>query len=119
MNQSLEKVPVIDIPLHTLMELTPKADGTMAETRFHIDVDKALQEMDWMDSSLKEHEGACNPQSDSEIHADDLPEISDAGLSTSFPGRDGGFRRSVSMAELAASEMVIAQHVRRMNQNYE
>lgn len=119
MNQSLDKVPVIDIPLHTLLELTPKADGTMAETRFHVDVDKALQEMDWMDSSLKEHKGTCDPQSDSEIYAEDCPEKSDAGLPSSFPGRDGGFRRSVSMAELAASEMVIAQHVRRMNQNYE
>lgn len=32
----------IDIPLHTVMELTPKADGTMAETRFIVDVDKAI-----------------------------------------------------------------------------
>ena len=28
------------MPLHTVMELTPKADGTMAETRFIVDVDK-------------------------------------------------------------------------------
>lgn len=34
-------MPSIDIPLHTVMELTPKADGTMAETRFIVDVDKA------------------------------------------------------------------------------
>ena len=38
----LQSVPSIDIPLHTVMELTPKADGTMAETRFIVDVDKAI-----------------------------------------------------------------------------
>lgn len=37
-----QKVPSIDIPLHTVMELTPRADGTMAETRFIVDVDKAI-----------------------------------------------------------------------------
>ena len=37
----VQSVPSIDIPLHTVMELTPKADGTMAETRFIVDVDKA------------------------------------------------------------------------------
>ncbi len=36
-------MPSIDIPLHTVMELTPKADGTMAETRFIVDVDKARE----------------------------------------------------------------------------
>ncbi len=41
----LQKVPSIDIPLHTVMELTPRADGTMAETRFIVDVDKAIADM--------------------------------------------------------------------------
>lgn len=50
MNRPLEEVPRIEIPLHTLMELTPKADGTMAETRFKVDVDKALKEMGWIDA---------------------------------------------------------------------
>ena len=45
MNKPLETVPYIEIPLHTLIELAPKADGTMAETRFLVDVDKALKEM--------------------------------------------------------------------------
>ncbi len=39
----LQSVPSIDIPLHTVMELVPKADGTMAETRFIVDVDKAMK----------------------------------------------------------------------------
>jgi hypothetical protein len=38
----VQSVPSIDIPLHTVMELVPKADGTMAETRFIVDVDKAI-----------------------------------------------------------------------------
>lgn len=37
-----QEVPRIDIPLHTVMELIPRADGTMAETRFYVNVDKAL-----------------------------------------------------------------------------
>lgn len=40
----LQSVPSIDMPLHTVMELTPKADGTMAETRFVVDVDKAIED---------------------------------------------------------------------------
>ena len=51
MNRPLETIPRIDIPLHTIMELTPKADGTMAETRFFVDVDKALQ---WEQAALEE-----------------------------------------------------------------
>ena len=35
-------MPSIEIPLHTVIELVPKADGTMAETRFYVDVDKVL-----------------------------------------------------------------------------
>ena len=45
--RATQEVPRIPIPLHTLMELTPKADGTMAETRFHVDVDRALRETKW------------------------------------------------------------------------
>ena len=30
------------MPLHCLMELAPKADGRMSETRYHLDVDRAL-----------------------------------------------------------------------------
>lgn len=42
MNKPSDSIPRIDIPLHTIMELTPKADGTMSETRFYVDVDKAI-----------------------------------------------------------------------------
>ena len=49
MNKTLEDVPRIEIPLHTLIELVPKADGTMAETRFHIDVDRALEMTGYVD----------------------------------------------------------------------
>ncbi|KAL6771448.1 hypothetical protein ACKKBG_A26425 [Auxenochlorella protothecoides x Auxenochlorella symbiontica] len=41
MNRPLAEVPSLNIPLHTIMELTPQPDGTMAETRFEVDVDLA------------------------------------------------------------------------------
>ncbi len=40
----MQEVPRIEIPLHTVMELIPRADGTMAETRFKVNVDKALEQ---------------------------------------------------------------------------
>ncbi|MEW5318299.1 MAG: hypothetical protein WDW38_009532 [Sanguina aurantia] len=33
------KIPTLDIPLHTLIELTPLPDGSMCEARFPIDID--------------------------------------------------------------------------------
>lgn len=44
MNRPLDEVPSLNIPLHTIMELTPQPDGTMHETRFAVDVDHALRE---------------------------------------------------------------------------
>lgn len=35
----LQDIPRLEIPLHTLIELVPKPDGKMAETRISIDVD--------------------------------------------------------------------------------
>lgn len=36
--QPLEKIPMLEIPLHTLIELTPMPDGTMKEERFPLEV---------------------------------------------------------------------------------
>ena len=36
--QHLQDIPRLEIPLHTLIELTPKPDGKMAEERIHLDV---------------------------------------------------------------------------------
>jgi len=38
MNVPQEDIPTLSIPLHTLIELTPKPDGTMYEERFFIDI---------------------------------------------------------------------------------
>ncbi len=35
----MQDIPRLEIPLHTLIELVPKPDGKMAETRISIDVD--------------------------------------------------------------------------------
>lgn len=34
----LEKIPSLDMPLHTLIELTPQSDGTMSEEFFPVDI---------------------------------------------------------------------------------
>lgn len=34
----MQDIPRLEIPLHTLIELTPKPDGTMAEERIPLDV---------------------------------------------------------------------------------
>ncbi len=41
----VQDIPRIDIPLHTLIELTPRPDGTMAEERFFVDVDAAMKDV--------------------------------------------------------------------------
>lgn len=38
MNVPQHEIPTLNVPLHTLIELTPKPDGTMYEERFFIDV---------------------------------------------------------------------------------
>ncbi|KDD72310.1 6-phosphofructo-2-kinase, partial [Helicosporidium sp. ATCC 50920] len=43
MNRPLEEVPTLEIPLHTIIELTPQPDGTMAEAQFQVDVDLAMR----------------------------------------------------------------------------
>ena len=37
-----QDIPRLEIPLHTLIELVPKPDGKMAETRISVDVDTDL-----------------------------------------------------------------------------
>ena len=126
MNRNLEEVPNIPIPLHTLMELTPKADGTMAETRFEVDVDKALRQMEWVHAEdieiplSNDSPSTEKIPSDSEIQISDsiVHEMDERLLSSSFPGdTTGGFRRTVSMAELAASELVVARKLVRENED--
>lgn len=36
------QIPTLDMPLHTLIELTPMPDGTMKEERFPVDIDMAV-----------------------------------------------------------------------------
>jgi len=97
------------------MELTPKADGTMAETRFHVDVDKALQEIDWLDPS-ENMEASQNilGDSDSDINSN----ADDQDPYVSLYGGKESFRRSVSMAELAASELVTEHQLGRSKANF-
>ena len=40
----MQDIPRLEIPLHTLIELTPKPDGTMAEERIPLDVKGANPE---------------------------------------------------------------------------
>lgn len=128
MNKPLETVPYIDIPLHTLIELAPKADGTMAETRFLVDVDKALKEMEWVGAPELENQGGKVGSSQSASSSDD--ETGDVGtgigtgtgigigidegdtessrrLSSRPESSQGGFRRSLSLAELAEANLVV------------
>ena len=119
----------MDIPLHTLIELAPKADGTMAETRFHVDVDRALREIGWedLDGALEAAAAAASRSSlDSEdestkymqfrvgsYHSEDPSLLSDRilpmpGTSPGNLNKEGSglVRRSLSMAELAKAEVV-------------
>lgn len=111
-------MPRIDIPLHTVMELVPKADGTMAETRFHVDVDRALRETGFVDLARTSSTAASIR---SEFTSDEEERTGLGGLGAG-DGEEGGldagreaaggagtgqgFRRSISMAELAAAEVV-------------
>lgn len=99
-----------------MLELTPKADGTMAETRFHVDVDRALREMEWIQhaESVKDSNyGMGSVSSDPDLPDPSLAALEeDKEIPSSYPGSDtGGFRRTVSMAELAASELVVAREI--------
>lgn len=122
MNQPLEDVPRIDIPLHTLMELVPKADGTMAETRYHIDVDRALQMTGYVDfGGLKVERFYGGSTTEEEEDAEEAEAV--AGVPHTSPGLEGGLQRSalpidhqtigksLSMADLAAAELVTAREV--------
>lgn len=129
---SMQEVPSLEIPLHTLIELTPKADGTMAETRFHVDVDRALKEIDGSDlDEALEAAVAAASRSSMDTKSDDLnyhqhhydmhsfsaPEpghaIPSPGSSPSKSSREGTsfVRRSISMAELAKAEVVTVASV--------
>jgi hypothetical protein len=128
------------------MELTPKADGTMAETRFNVDVDRALRETGWVAGGGGGGAGAQPAATPGEgqfcgcgvfgcwgIVALARACPSDAGLTRAWvcdaaaesgapaaggaggaaagPDKKKGFTRSISMAELAAAEVVTAQQV--------
>ncbi|PNH04155.1 6-phosphofructo-2-kinase/fructose-2,6-bisphosphatase, partial [Tetrabaena socialis] len=45
MNVPPEDIPRLDMPLHTLIELTPMPDGTMSEARFPVDINNAPEVM--------------------------------------------------------------------------
>lgn len=105
MNKPLDTVPYIDIPLHTLIELAPKADGTMAETRFLVDVDKALKEMEWMELELQ---GGIAGNSDEESQSPGSSDEEDeASITRRTTEGKGGFRRSLSLKELAEHNLVV------------
>ncbi|PSC70832.1 6-phosphofructo-2-kinase fructose-2,6-bisphosphatase-like isoform X2 [Micractinium conductrix] len=125
MNQPLESVPRIDIPLHTLMELTPRADGTMAEVRFIVDVDKAIADAE---AAMAEHAAAMARDDSATSSLSSSPEKSVGvhfDLSSGLGGGAGGtsgsegrpmFKRSLSMAELAAAELVREEEVQLRHQ---
>jgi 6-phosphofructo-2-kinase/fructose-2,6-biphosphatase len=104
MNRPLSAVPYIDIPLHTLIELAPKADGTMAETRFLVDVDKALKEMEWIELELQSGIACKSDESQSEGSSDKEDE---ASIARRVSEGKGGFRRSLSLKELAEHNLVV------------
>lgn len=88
----------------------------MAETRFHVDVDKALKEMTWIQSQhaeSQENDGEPYSTMTSESDSASRGDASDPEIvfPSSYPGTSGGFRRTVSMAELAASELVITRKI--------
>jgi 6-phosphofructo-2-kinase/fructose-2,6-biphosphatase len=154
MNRNLEDVPRIEIPLHTLIELVPKADGTMAETRFHVDVDRALEMTGYVDlgyvnrsycgSTTEEEDDAVPPSEEALANAQARRASQESGrsgresglsdshgnstgnLGSGVGGFEGGStgggsggnvagmgmpKRSISMADLAAAELVIAREV--------
>jgi len=51
----LADIPRLEMPLHTLIELVPKPDGKMAETRIQVDVEDGLAQMN------RELEEAASP----------------------------------------------------------
>jgi len=124
MNQPLVDVPRIDIPLHTLMELVPKADGTMAETRYHLDVDRALQMTGYVDfGGIRVERFYGGSTTEEEEDAEEVEAA--AGVLHTSSGLEEGLRRSggsqlidhppirksISMADLAAAELVTAREV--------
>ncbi|KAL4428238.1 hypothetical protein ABPG75_002327 [Micractinium tetrahymenae] len=115
MNVDLEKVPSIDIPLHTVMELTPRADGTMAETRFIVDVDKAIADAAALAAAAATGSEASSLSSSPDKHGVHF-DLSSAGGNGGPEGRPH-FKRSLSMAELAAAELVREEEVRLQSQD--
>lgn len=87
----------------------------MAETRFHVDVDRALREMEWIqhaESVKNSNYSMEKASSDPDMSGPSLALEEDQEIPSSYPGSDsGGFRRTVSMAELAASELVVAREI--------
>ena len=99
----------------------PKADGTMAETRFHIDVDRALAMTGYLNlETLPKASGSTT-----EDEEDDYLSTNDRPASASHfrrKTRDGSspvvppVSRSISMADLAAAELVVAREVEQEEQ---
>jgi 6-phosphofructo-2-kinase/fructose-2,6-biphosphatase len=116
MNKPLETVPYIEIPLHTLIELAPKADGTMAETRFLVDVDKALKEMEWVGSPDLEDEAAGDDHSTHSFGSSDAEE--EIAAARKMTEGKGGFRRSLSLAELAEHNLVLKSTLGQNHSNH-
>lgn len=88
----------------------------MAETRFHVDVDRALKEMEWIQHAQSVKDSNYDIEkasSDPDLPGPSLAALEeDKEIPSSYPGSDaGGFRRTVSMAELAASELVVAREI--------
>ena len=84
-------MPSISIPLHTVMELTPKADGTMAETRFVVNVDKAMEDATGL--LLTSTSAAADAVSEGAAGGDGAVSGGDGGA---YGGRGGGrWRRGV------------------------
>ncbi|KAL6745907.1 6-phosphofructo-2-kinase-domain-containing protein [Haematococcus lacustris] len=46
MGVPLDDIPSLEIPLHTLIELTPMPDGTMAEQRFRVDIHRGVEQFE-------------------------------------------------------------------------
>lgn len=121
MNKPLEEVPRLEIPLHTLIELVPKADGTMAETRFHIDVDRALQMTGYaelIDEVEMVHQRMPHIEGSTTTEDDDEETLRDTFADGSWPmlRKDSmddppSLRNSLSMADLAAAELVVTHQV--------
>lgn len=86
---SQDSIPTISIPLHTLIELTPKPDGTMSVEYIPVNVDKrpagkvSAQPAAAADIPASAPPSAPRPL----VHSASQPTLSSEGLHYSTPGR--------------------------------